>query len=367
MAVKISIHQQLLESLRQRTAALPVGSRFPTEHELCAEFGVSRATINKVMVKLTEDGVLTRTPRKGSFVMRAVKPQVPITFLLPCADFISDATEISYSLHTRQVLKGVSQVAFEHNRRVQTVPVSPTNNKHDIDWNQLEFVDKNSLVMLLSYWYCDLFPLFKERGCRTVLVENQTYHSKVYADYLKEWFVLSMDSISATAAAVEFLAERGCRRIAVIHNDIEEKNHPVLKGYKAGLLKCGLKYAAWLDTLNTASEAIAGAIADFYKKNNFDALLLDPYLVFRLRTQHSLNYCLGLPERVKIMASDEISYNRRAFPSLSSTEFPYEEIGRIAAQCLLNDEFKPGRQFFSARIIERESTMSEIKHLALTT
>ena len=367
MAVKNSIHQQLLDSLRQRAAALPVGSRFPTEHELCAEFGVSRATINKVMVKLTEEGALTRTPRKGSFVMKAVKPQVPITFLLPCADFISDVTEISYSLHTRQILKGVSQVAFEHKRRVQTVPVSPTNNKHDIDWNQLEFVDKNSMVIMSSYWYCDLFPLFKERGCRTVLVENQTYHSKVYADYLNDWFVLSINRIHAMEEAVKFLKERGCRRIALAHSDLEEKDHPVLLGYKSGLNQCGLRYAAWVNTLNTTNDTIAGTIADFYEKNNFDALLLDPYLVFRLRTQRSLNYSLGLPENVKIMANDEISYNRRAFPLLSSTDYPFEGIGREAAQRLLADEFAPGRQFFNARIIERESTMHETEQLALTT
>ena len=367
MAVKNSIHQQLLDSLRQRTAALPVGSRFPTEHELCAEFGVSRATINKVMVKLTEDGVITRTPRKGSFVMRAAKPQVPITFLLPCADFISDTTEFSYSLHTRQMLKGVSQVAFEHNRRVQTVPVSPTNYKHDIDWSQLEFVDSNSLVVISNYWYCDLFPLFKERCCRVALIDNQTYHSSIYAEYLKDWLVLSMDRIHAMEDAVKFLAHRGCQRIALVKNDLDEKDHPSLQGYKSGLAKCGLRYAAWLNASNISHETITGVIADFYKQKNFDALLLDPYLVFRLRTQHSLNRCLGLPENVKIMADDEISYNRRAFPSLSSTEFHFEEMGRAAAQCLLADEFVPGQQFFGARIIERESTMHETELLALTT
>lgn len=367
MAVKNSIHQQLLDSLRQRTAALPVGSRFPTEHELCAEFGVSRATINKVMVKLTEDGVLTRTPRKGSFVMRAVKPQVPITFLLPCADFISDTAQFPNSLHTRQLLQGVSHVAFEHNCRVQTVPVSPTNYKHDIDWNQLEFVDSNSLIVMSTFWYCDLFPLFNERGCRVALIENQTYHSSVYADYLKDWCVLTMDRIHAMEEAVKILSARGCRRIALAKNDLNEKDHPSLHGYKSGLAKCRLPYSAWTDTSSTTGEAISGFIADFYKQNNFDALLLDPYLVAGMRTRNSLNHCLSLPAEVKLMADDEITFNRRSFPSLSSIEFPYEEIGRIAAQRLLEDEFKPGRQFFNARIIERESTMHETEQLALTT
>ena len=365
MAVKNSIHQQLLVSLRQRIDGLPFGSRLPTEHELCAEFGVSWTTINKVMVKLTDDGLITRTPRKGSFVMKAVKPQMPITFLLPCADFISETNEFSYSQHTRQILKGVSQVAFEYNRRVQTVPVSPTNDKHDIDWKQLEFINSYSKVLVHSYWYCDLFPLFKERGCKVVFVESQVHISKFYTDYFKDWFVLTMNRVNAMEEAVRFLADHGCRRIAIAHNYLENKGNPILDGYKSGVAKCGLQYTGWLDTLNTTDKTIAGVISNFYKKNNFDALLLDPYLVFKLRTQHSLNYCLGLPESVKIMADDEISYNQRAFPSLSSMEYPYEEVGRIAAQRLLKDDFRSGQQLFNARVIERESTMHKTKQLAL--
>jgi DNA-binding LacI/PurR family transcriptional regulator len=366
MTVKISIHQRLLDTLRQRAAGLPVGSRFPTEHELCAEFGVSRATINKVMVKLTEDGLITRTRRKGSFVMKPDKPQVPITFLLPCADFISDAVSLLHSQHTREMLKGVSQVAFEHNWRVQTVPVSPTNYRHDIDWKQLDFINSDSKVLVDDYWYCDLFPLFKERGCKVAFVEHQTYHFKQYADYLANWFVLSVDRVSAMDSAVKLLADRGCRRIALAHSKIGEKDHPVLHGYKSGLKKCGLRYSAWMDTLDITNETIAAVIAEFYRKNKFDALLLDPRLVFKLRTQRSLNYYLDLPENVKIMAVDEISYNQRAFPTLSSVEFPYEEMGRIAAQHLLEDEFKPGWQSFNAKIIERESTMQETEQSALT-
>ncbi|MEI8248510.1 MAG: substrate-binding domain-containing protein, partial [Lentisphaerota bacterium] len=219
-----------------------------------------------------------------------------------------------------------------------------------------------------SYWYRDLFPLFKERGCKVALVENQTDHFKLYADYLKNWFVLSANSISAMESAVKLLAERGCRRIALAESHLEEeKEHPVLYGYKSGLAKCGLQYAAWIDTLNINSKNIGEVIADFYKKNHFDALLLNPILVFRLRTQRSLNYCLGLPESVKIMANDEINYNQQAFPALSSLDFPYDEIGRVAARRLLEDEFRPGRQIFDARIIERVSTMHETERLALIT
>lgn len=343
----------------------------PNEFELSEKYGYSRDTVRSALAMLEDDRIieLLECKSKGRRIcpVDVRKTAIPITFLLPCPNFISDTILSPYSQHTHQMLKGVSQIAFEHNCRVQTVPVSPTNYPHDIDWNQLDFINSESKVLVDGYWYCDLFPLFKERGCKVVFIDNQDYMLKLYADYLKNWFVLSLDRVSAMKSAVKLLADRGCRRIALAHSDIEETDHPVLQGYKAGMADCGLKYTAWLDTLGTSNKTIGGVIADFYKKNHFDGLLLDPFQVCRLRTQQSLNYCLGLPENVKIMANDEINYNQQAFPSLSGLDFPYDEIGRVAARYLLESEFIPGRQIFSAQIIERESTMHETERLALIT
>jgi DNA-binding LacI/PurR family transcriptional regulator len=346
------------------------GSFLPNEFDVAKKYGYSRVTVRSVLPMLEDEKLIELLKGKGRRVCppNIEKNKTPLTFLLPCANFISDTIQSPYSLHTHHLLQGVSQIAFEHNCRVQTVPVSSTNYQHDIDWKQLDFINSDSRVLVDGYWYCDLFSLFKERGCKVVLVENQTYHFKLYTDYLKNWFVLSMNTISAMESAVKLLADRGCCRIALAANYLEEeKDHPVLHGYKSGLAKCGLRYAAWMDTLNISNKNIGEVIGDFYRKNHFDALLLNPILVFKLRTQRSLNYCFGLPESVIIMATDEINYNQQAFPALSSLDFPYDEIGRVAARRLLEDEFRPGRQIFDARIIKRESTMHENERLALVT
>ena len=362
----MAVYQDLKKAIQD--GVYPAGSFLPNETAFAERLKISRNTLRSVLTKLADEKLVERMCPKGTMICSKGREnfQTPITFLLPCADFISDTASLLHSQHTREMLKGVSQVAFEHNWRVQTVPVSPTNHRHDIDWKQLDFINSDSRVIVDDYWYCDLFPLFKERGCKVAFVEHQTYHFKQYTDYLADWFVLSVERISAMESAVKLLADRGCRRIALAHSKIGEKDHPVLRGYKSGLKKCGLRYSSWIDTLNTTNETIAAVIGEFYRKNKFDALLLDPRLVFKLRTQRSLNYYLDLPENVKLMAADEISYNQRAFPMLSSVEFPYEEMGRIAAQHLLEDEFRPGWQSFNAKIIERESTMQEEEQSALT-
>lgn len=343
------------------------GSFLPNELELAKKYGHARDTLRLALTILEDEKIIELLKGRGRRVCPGIGAEARplITFLLPCADFLSETFPFAVAQMTRRMLKGVSQVAFEYNCRLETVPVSPTNNAHDIDWRRLDFINSDSKVLAFGYWYCDLFPLFKKLGCRVSFIENQSNHFKIYTDFLKDWAVFTLDRFNAAKAAVRFLAERGCRRIALARCDLDKKDHPSLLGYKSGLAECGLNYATWHNILDTDDEFIAGIIAGFYEKNKFDALLLDPYLICKLRTQHSLNRALGLPESVKIMADFETSCNQQVFPSLSSLDFPYEEIGRVAAQRLLEDEFRTGQQIFSARIIERESTMHERERLVI--
>ncbi|MFA6104178.1 MAG: GntR family transcriptional regulator [Victivallaceae bacterium] len=332
------------------------GGFLPNEFELAEKYGYSRDTVRSTLAMLEDDKLVELLKGKGRRICPAnvQKVKSPLTFLLPCADFISETTQFSNSSHTRQMLKGVSQVAFEHNCRVQTVPVSPTNFIHDIDWKQLEFVDKNSLVVISSFWYYDLFPLFKERRCRVALLDGQTFCSKVHAGYLKNWFVISVDRICAIETAVEHLFRQGCRRIALFHHHISEPEHPVMTGYRSGLRKSGLKFAAWheLPDEDMELEKVKSRLKDFYKKSGgFDSLIID----HRLRL-HNLYQDLGLAENIKIVVSDDTGNNQWVTPPLTSLMFPYEEIGRIAARHLLSPDFSPGRQMISGRLIEREST-----------
>jgi GntR family transcriptional regulator len=46
------------------------GDRFPTEHQLCAEFGVSRETVREALRGIENDGFIVRHRGKGAFVAR---------------------------------------------------------------------------------------------------------------------------------------------------------------------------------------------------------------------------------------------------------------------------------------------------------
>jgi multiple sugar transport system substrate-binding protein len=44
------------------------GARLPTEHELCARFGISRTPVKRALSQLADEGVVLRTRRRGTFV-----------------------------------------------------------------------------------------------------------------------------------------------------------------------------------------------------------------------------------------------------------------------------------------------------------
>ncbi|MDV0437413.1 histidine utilization repressor [Xanthomonas sacchari] len=55
---------------RIRSGEWPPGHRIPFEHELMAQYGCSRMTVNKVLALLADAGMIERRRRAGSFVAR---------------------------------------------------------------------------------------------------------------------------------------------------------------------------------------------------------------------------------------------------------------------------------------------------------
>lgn len=65
-----SLHQRILAETLGRIGSgeWPPGHRIPFEHELTAQYGCSRMTVNKVLTQLAQAGVIERRRKAGSFV-----------------------------------------------------------------------------------------------------------------------------------------------------------------------------------------------------------------------------------------------------------------------------------------------------------
>jgi GntR family histidine utilization transcriptional repressor len=101
------LHQQIRDDIEQqiRSGALKPGDRIPFEHELMAQYGVSRMTVNKALTPLDEAGLIERRKRAGSFVRL---PRLDSTVLdIPDIQIEIEARGeayrfelLSYALHT---------------------------------------------------------------------------------------------------------------------------------------------------------------------------------------------------------------------------------------------------------------------------
>lgn len=72
-----ALHTQISDAIRAGIAegVWPVGHRMPSEPELAAELSVSRGTLRRALATLTDEGLLTQTPGRGTFV--AAHPAPP--------------------------------------------------------------------------------------------------------------------------------------------------------------------------------------------------------------------------------------------------------------------------------------------------
>ncbi|HUG61897.1 MAG TPA: histidine utilization repressor [Methylomirabilota bacterium] len=86
-----TLNQRIRADLEARilSGELGPGDRIPFEHELVAQYGCSRMTVNKVLSSLVEAGLIERRRRAGSFVRRPVA----LSAVLTIADIKAEITE----------------------------------------------------------------------------------------------------------------------------------------------------------------------------------------------------------------------------------------------------------------------------------
>lgn len=74
-------YEQLFEILQTRVldGTYPIDHRLPSEHDLCGEFGLSRATVRQTLSELESAGYAHRVARRGVF---AAAPEEPSGWIL---------------------------------------------------------------------------------------------------------------------------------------------------------------------------------------------------------------------------------------------------------------------------------------------
>ena len=97
-------YQQVAQTLLHEiaTGRYPVGSQLPTEFELCAQFGVSRATAREALKRLVHLGLVVRQPRVGTTVTSSASVPGYRQLTADVADLHQYATDTTLTLGPAQ-------------------------------------------------------------------------------------------------------------------------------------------------------------------------------------------------------------------------------------------------------------------------
>lgn len=100
-----------------RAGAFPPGARLPSEHEVCQQYGVSRATVREALRELVDSGLVVRHHGKGSFVSGMIEDAVEPVKLVGSLEDLYDQVErvVARSVEIDQVqgpVKVLEQLAL---------------------------------------------------------------------------------------------------------------------------------------------------------------------------------------------------------------------------------------------------------------
>lgn len=102
------LHQKIRNDIEGRimSGEWPPGHRLPFEHELMAEYGCSRMTVNKVLSALAAQGLITRRRRAGSVVAAPRADEA----VLEIRDFAMEAKRSKKTYHHETLRRAIEAV-----------------------------------------------------------------------------------------------------------------------------------------------------------------------------------------------------------------------------------------------------------------
>ena len=100
-----SLHKRIRADISERilSGEWPPGHRVPFEHELMAQYGCSRMTVNKALAPLAEQGMIIRRRKAGTLVARPRIHSVVLDIPDIAAEVTARGEPYSYELLSRRV------------------------------------------------------------------------------------------------------------------------------------------------------------------------------------------------------------------------------------------------------------------------
>ncbi len=322
MKVKhVWVRQQVLEEIRQGR----YGNRLPTKQQLAERFGVSIGTVTRALESLCQEGWLEC--KRGAGIYACV-PSVPSTKQV--AFVISAPADVVEHTYHGPLFRALCDVcAVQHfNLMVASSPVT--------DWHHLpeRYPDTALYVVAPPLRSAEVLHALWEQGVPLVVV-GASWHDPV------PFPTVDCDNEGGARRGVEYLLHLGHRRIAYVHGSEDSGNcRDRLAGYLAALRGWGIEPEPhWIirpDDDTHLSPAGRNALIDLMlSPDRPTAIFCAGYFLALDVMAVADQLGIAIPQEMSVLGVDDPVSARYLNPPLTTLRQPLVEMGRRAAQVLL--------------------------------
>ena len=339
-------HDELFNDLlRQLTEGVwKPGDRMPTEREFAERYQVSRPTIGRVLGRLRDGGLLTRTAGAGTFVTRQPQQAEPVIKTLGLFVPGLGKGEIFEPICAR-----IAELSheFDFNLTWGSVPAENEDRDQDARLRQTaqRFIDNRVDGVFFE-------PIEREQGAANKNLAIAAMFEKARiplvlldCDYLayplrSQHDLVGIDNVQAAWSLCAHFLAQGSRRVDFLWQPNTAETVTLrLVGYREALLRAGIEPCRdWEHEGDPASPAF---LQSLYEDGMRDLICVnDETAAVCMRSLDQLG--LEVPEHVRIAGFDDVKYAQLARVPLTTVRQPCRVLGDVALRAMIDRIANPG-------------------------
>ncbi|KXK38548.1 MAG: Arabinose metabolism transcriptional repressor [bacterium] len=306
--------------------ALPEGTEFPTEAQLCDIFQVSRITTKRALDELVREGMIRRVKGVGNFV---ASPTEEVEVESRNYGLVADS---SFDLFSNNFYSKVFQGIYESVTDEGGSLVFALSDRNVTDRNHFSGVIRSrsiSALIALGSLHEDTLALLRDQKIPTVLVD----------DDCPGFNRVVTDNVNGAEAAVGYLVRHGHEKIGLMTSDRTTSFRQRTQGFIRAMKKAGLSCEPeWIKSVD--GFALEAGFQEFLEVLSLPEALR-PTALFAVNDHYAMNGVraaqhLGLqvPQDVSIMGFDDTPYATMSNPNLTTVRVQMHRMGELAVATL---------------------------------
>lgn len=325
-------YQQLKEYLVKliESNELTAGNKIPSENELADKFHISRHTVRRAISELVNEGVLTTTQGKGTFVNQGQRNTRQNLIIGVITTYIGDYIFPS-------IIRGIDQVLSENG---YSIALGCTNNLFDKERQCLEnFLNQDIKGLIVETTKSalpnpnlELYDEFRKRNI-PVLFMHGSYKGYTASSIYE-------DDVEAGYIATKHLLELGHKKIGGIFKIDDIQGHSRYEGFCKAHREFGTglndKRVLWFDTndLKYKFSRQSGEIIIEFLEDCTALVCYNEQISIKLIDIIRDNGFM-IPERLSLVSFDDSELAVASEVKMTTVAHPKEKLGIEAAKLML--------------------------------